>query len=84
VTAPSVPYRIPDPAQPPGGPQIAPGQAPELPPGLCTRCGAVGTHYLTYPSLRLPSVTASTRMMTPRPGVRNAASAIAASDEAAG
>ena len=27
----------------------------ELPARLCTRCGAVGTHYLTCPSLRLPS-----------------------------
>jgi hypothetical protein len=23
-------------------------------PGQCTRCGAVSTHYLTCPSLRLP------------------------------
>ena len=23
-------------------------------PGQCTRCGAVGTHYLTCPRLRLP------------------------------
>jgi hypothetical protein len=26
----------------------------ELPAKQCTRCGAVGTHYLTCPSLRLP------------------------------
>ena len=55
MTAPTVPYRIPDPAQSPDAPRITPGQAPELPAGLCTRCGAIGTHYLTCPSLRLPS-----------------------------
>ena len=37
------------------GPQVAPGPADELPGGQCTRCGAVGTHYLTCPGLRLPS-----------------------------
>jgi hypothetical protein len=36
-------------------PQVAPGPADELPGGQCTRCGAVGTHYLTCPGLRLPS-----------------------------
>ena len=36
------------------GAQDAPDRAPELPVGQCTRCGAVGTHYLTCPNLRLP------------------------------
>jgi len=30
------------------------GRAPEPPARQCTRCGAVGTHYLTCPGLRLP------------------------------
>ena len=33
----------------------APGRTGELPAPQCTRCGAVGTHYLTCPGLRLPS-----------------------------
>jgi hypothetical protein len=33
----------------------APPRARYLPARQCTRCGAVGTHYLTCPSLRLPS-----------------------------
>jgi hypothetical protein len=42
--------------QPPReGPQVALGRARELLAGHCIRCGAVGTHYLTCPSLRLPS-----------------------------
>jgi hypothetical protein len=48
------PYRIPDPVPPREGPQVAPGRGRELA-GRCIRCGAVGTHYLTCPSLRLPS-----------------------------
>jgi hypothetical protein len=44
-------------------PSAAPGKGSEAMPGLadellgrqCTRCGAVGTHYLTCPGLRLPS-----------------------------
>ena len=51
MTGPSVPYRIPGPAPVPGGPQATASRTPEL----CTRCGAVGTHYLTCPGLRLPS-----------------------------
>jgi hypothetical protein len=51
MTGPSVPHRIPDPALARDGSQAAASRAPEL----CTRCGAVGTHYLTCPSLRLPS-----------------------------
>ena len=49
------PCAIPDPALAGTGPQVAPGSADELPGGQCTRCGAVGTHYLTCPVLRLPS-----------------------------
>ena len=37
------------------GPQVVPGQADEPLASRCTRCGAVGTHYLTCPDLRLPS-----------------------------
>jgi hypothetical protein len=48
-------YRIPDHVPPREGPQAALGQARELLAGHCIRCGAVGTHYLTCPSLRLPS-----------------------------
>jgi hypothetical protein len=46
------PYRIPAPVPPREGP---PGRADELLPRQCGRCGAVGTHYLTCPRLRLPS-----------------------------
>jgi hypothetical protein len=49
------PYRIPAPAPAREGPRAAPGQLNELLAAQCTRCGAVGTHYLTCPSLRLPS-----------------------------
>ena len=45
---------IPDPAPLRAGPPDAPGGAAELPAAQCTRCGAVGTHYLTCPGLRLP------------------------------
>ena len=38
----------------PARPQDAAGHVPELPARQCTRCGAVGTHYLTCPGLRLP------------------------------
>jgi len=31
------------------------GQEAEPPERRCARCGAVGTHYLTCPDLRLPS-----------------------------
>ena len=31
------------------------GQEAEPPERQCARCGAVGTHYLTCPGLRLPS-----------------------------
>jgi hypothetical protein len=39
---------------PAGGPPVTPSPVAEPPAGQCTRCGAVGTHYLTCPSLRLP------------------------------
>ena len=45
---------IPDPAPLRVRPQDAPRAAAELPAAQCTRCGAVGTHYLTCPGLRLP------------------------------
>ena len=48
-------YRIPAPAPAREGPRLAPGPTDELLPRQCTRCGAVGTHYLTCPRLRLPS-----------------------------
>ena len=47
--------RIPRPAPPRKEPQVAPARARELSARQCTRCGAVGTHYLTCSSLRLPS-----------------------------
>jgi hypothetical protein len=50
----TTPYLIPDPAPPREGPPTALGEDAEPPAGQCTRCGAVGTHYLTCPSLRLP------------------------------
>jgi len=34
------------------GQEAGPAEPPE---GRCARCGAVGTHYLTCPGLRLPS-----------------------------
>ncbi len=55
MTGQSAPYGIPDPAPPGEGSEVAPGRASELPGRQCTRCGAVGTHYLTCPGLRLPS-----------------------------
>ena len=51
----AAPYTIPDPAPPGEAPRVAPGPARELLAGHCRRCGAVGTHYLTCPDLRLPS-----------------------------
>jgi hypothetical protein len=35
--------------------EIATARAPDWPERRCTRCGAVGTHYLTCSRLRLPS-----------------------------
>jgi len=40
---------------PPKGPEVAPAAAGEPPQKQCARCGAVGTHFLTCPGLRLPS-----------------------------
>jgi hypothetical protein len=39
----------------PDAPPTAEGQPAEPPERRCARCGAVGTHYLTCPGLRLPS-----------------------------
>ena len=54
MTWPSVPHRIPDPAPLQAGPQDAPDRAPGRSAGQCARCGAISTHYLTCPGLRLP------------------------------
>ena len=48
------PGAIANPAAPRAGPADAPASTAELPVAQCTRCGAVGTHYLTCPGLRLP------------------------------
>ena len=42
-------------AGPAAEPEGVPDQPDELARGRCWRCGAVGTHYLTCPDLRLPS-----------------------------
>jgi len=56
MTRQSVLYNIFHPVLPPEGPPPeGPGRERELLTGHCIRCGAVGTHYLTCPSLRLPS-----------------------------
>jgi hypothetical protein len=49
MTGQSASYRIPDSVPPGEGPQVTPGRGRH-----CIQCGAVGTHYLTCPSLRLP------------------------------
>jgi hypothetical protein len=36
-------------------PEVGPGRPQDLPERRCIRCGAVGTHYLTCPDLRLPA-----------------------------
>jgi hypothetical protein len=53
MTALSAPYGTGDPA-PMESLADAPVRAGERRPRPCTRCGAVGTHYLTCPGLRLP------------------------------
>ena len=42
-------------ASPAEGSEVAPPGAGEASQKQCTRCGAVGTHFLTCPALRLPS-----------------------------
>jgi hypothetical protein len=54
MTGQSAPYAIPDPAPPGEELVVAPGRVGELPGSQCIRCGAIGTHYLTCPGLRLP------------------------------
>ncbi len=54
MTTQSAAYGILHPAPPREGSQVAPGLAGQLPTRQCRRCGAVGTHYLTCPGLRLP------------------------------
>jgi hypothetical protein len=55
MTGLSAPYGVPDSAPPGEGSEVASGRAGELLGRQCIRCGAVGTHYLTCPGLRLPS-----------------------------
>jgi hypothetical protein len=52
MTGQSGPYGLSDAALAGEEPEVAPGRAAEP---RCARCGAVGTHYLTCPGLRLPS-----------------------------
>ncbi len=47
-------YRIAPPAPPQDGGQAASAPAIQPRAQLCAHCGAVGTHYLTCTSLRLP------------------------------
>ena len=57
MTRPSVvapaPAAVPAPARPRETPGDAPDRVAER--RLCARCGGIGTHYLTCPSLRLPA-----------------------------
>jgi hypothetical protein len=54
MTMQSTSYRMADRAPRREGPRVAPARAGELLGRRCIRCGAVGTHYLTCPSLKLP------------------------------
>ncbi len=54
MTGQPAPYGIADPAPLGEESQVVPGRAGEPPGRHCLRCGAVGTHYLTCPGLRLP------------------------------
>ena len=52
------------------GAQASADREPEPPTGQCTRCGALGTHYLTCPGLRLPTgyrLSAESRPQAGRP-----------------
>ena len=55
MTGPVVPYVVPGSAYAGEEPEVTPAGADVLPGRQCARCGAVGTHYLTCPALRLPS-----------------------------
>ena len=55
MTGQSGPYGVSGAALAGEEPEVAPGRAAEPPERRCARCGAVGTHYLTCPGLRLPS-----------------------------
>jgi hypothetical protein len=46
---------IPHPRRSPDEREAAPARAGNRHLRLCTRCGGVGTHYLTCPGLRLPA-----------------------------
>ena len=68
MTRQSVRVRPPRPLR--DGAQDSPDREPELPTGQCTRCGALGTHYLTCPGLRLPAgyrLSAESRPQSSRP-----------------
>jgi hypothetical protein len=43
------------PQQPPGDHEATPARPGNRQPRLCPRCAGAGTHYLTYPRLRLPA-----------------------------
>jgi hypothetical protein len=49
------PDRVSDPAPARDVPRVAPGRMRAPQGRRCAKCGAVGTHYLTCPSLRLPA-----------------------------
>lgn len=54
MNGPAGPFGVPEPVLAGEEPEVAPTQAGELSRTQCARCGAVGTHYLTCPGLRLP------------------------------
>ena len=54
MTGQSAAYGIARPALSREGPEVAQARARELLARSCMRCGAIGTHYLTCPGLRLP------------------------------
>lgn len=55
MTRPSVPHGVSDSALAGEESEIAPTGPGDSSRRQCARCGAVGTHYLTCPALRLPS-----------------------------
>jgi hypothetical protein len=54
MTGRPAPYGVPDSALAGEEPEVAPAGLGDAPRRQCARCGAVGTHYLTCPDLRLP------------------------------
>jgi hypothetical protein len=55
MTGRPAPYVVSDSALAGEEPDVAPAGLGDAPRRQCARCGAVGTHYLTCPGLRLPS-----------------------------